>query len=147
MTTKNYLTAFLLCISTAFTSSAFANAHSINTYRNIQQPLPTLIESLQNGESYTIEITSVGCFNGTRQTLVVSKEADVISVDFQDITKILSEAEIEVFRSFELQLRTLKMGGCSTVDTYVLRFKSESFRTSDGSCSWNGGKKLLQVFS
>ena len=147
MTTKNYLTAFLLCILIAFTPSGFANAPSKNAYINIQEPLPTLIESLQNGESYAIEITSVGCFNGTRQTLLVSKEADVIKVDFQDVSKILSEAEIEIFRSFEIQLRTLKMGGCSTVDTYVLRFKSESFRTSDGSCSWNGGKKLLQIIS
>lgn len=147
MKAKNYLFTVLLCLLTTCTTLTFLNANSESVDVKVQEPLPTLIESLQNGESYSIEITSIGCFNGTRQTVVVSREADVLQVDFQDISKILSEADIEAFRTFEIQLRALKMGGCTTVDTYVLRFRNEEFRTSDGTCNWNGDKKLLQAIS
>jgi len=108
---------------------------------------PTLVEILQNGESYSIEITSVGCFGGSRQTLTVSREADVISAQLQENTKELSDADIQTFIDFEHQLRALQIGGCTTVDTYVLRFQGESFRTSDGTCSWHGYRKIMNIFS
>jgi len=44
---------------------------------------------------------------------------------------------------FEHQLRALKIGGCTTVDTYVLRYQAESFRTSDGTCNWHGYRKII----
>ena len=147
MKAKNYLTPVLLCLSIMATTFAFANVNSETLYFETQEAYPTIIESLQNGESYSIEITSIGCFNGTRQTVEVSKEADVLTASFQDISKILTEKDIKVFISFELQLRGLKMGGCTTVDTYVLRFGNDTFQTSDGTCSWNGGKKLLEAIS
>lgn len=145
MKAKNYLTVILLSVFTIYTASAFVNAEKV--YFEKQEPASTIIESLQNGESYSIEITSVGCFNGTRETVVVSRETDTLSVSFQDFSKTLTEADIEAFKTFEVELRELSMGGCSTVDTYVLRFGNETFQTSDGTCSWNGGKKLLKAIS
>jgi len=110
-----------------------------------EEPQPTIIELLQNGESYEIEITSVGCFSGSRQTLVISKESDVFTANFQEVDKVLSTDDIEALRIFELQLRSLNMGGCTTVDTYVIRYGNDTFQTSDGTCSWNGGRKLLDA--
>lgn len=144
MKAKNYLILFLLCLFTTTTTFAFANSENI--YFETQD-YPTIIESLQNGESYSIEITSIGCFNGTRQTVIVSKEADVLMASFQDFSKILTEADIRAFKTFELQLQALHIGGCSTVDTYVIRHRNQEFQTNDGTCSWNGGKKLLSVIS
>ncbi len=135
MKIKILLLTLLLCgaLNTAFASIP----------NNKQEP--TIIELLQDGENYTIEITSIGCFNGTRQTLTVFKEAGIVTAGFQDSSKVLSEKDIEALIAFEVQLRALKIGGCSTVDTYVLRYGNGKFKTSDGTCNWNGGKKLLQL--
>lgn len=147
MKAKNYLTVILLSVFTIYSASAFVNVNPEKVSIAKQEPAPTIIGSLQNGESYSIEISSVGCFHGTRQTVLVSKEADVFTVSFQDFSKILTEEDIKAFRTFELQLQALQIGGCTTVDTYVIRYGNETFRTSDGTCSWNGGKKLIQAIS
>lgn len=146
MKAKNYLIPFLLCLFTTATTFAFVNVNSKNVNFETQD-YPTIIESLQNGESYSIEITSIGCFNGTRQTVIISKKADVLTASFQDFSKILTEADVKAFKTFELQLQALDIGGCSTVDTYVIRHRNEEFQTNDGTCSWNGGKKLLKAIS
>lgn len=110
-----------------------------------QDSEPALVELLQNGESYSIEITSVGCFGGTRQTITLSKVFDTIRARWQENYKELTENDVSVFIAFEKQLRKLKMGGCSTVDTYILRYGNETFQTSDGTCSWNGYRQILNI--
>ncbi|TMM56067.1 hypothetical protein FEE95_15650 [Maribacter algarum] len=141
MKAKNYFIILLLSIFTINSASAFIQLDSE------QEPTTTIIESLQNGESYSIEITSVGCFGGTRQTIIIKNEEGVLTVSYPDFSKTLTEEDIEAFRTFELQLQALHTGGCSTVDTYVLRYGGQTFQTSDGTCSWNGGKKLLKAIS
>jgi len=136
-----------LTIFIFFCIFAVTDINAQNFFNNNEQSQPTIIELLENGESYSIEITSIGCFHGERETVVVSKESDVYTVQYQDFSKILSEKDIEAFIRFELQLKALQMGGCTTVDTYVVRYKGEEFRTSDGTCSWQGGKKLLKAIS
>ncbi|MFK7814351.1 MAG: hypothetical protein AB8B59_17770 [Maribacter sp.] len=147
MKTKNHIFLILFSIFTLQSVLAFDVIDTEKVHLEKQEPASTIIESLLNGESYSIEITSVGCFNGSRQTIVVSKEADILTASFLEVSKILSEEDMEAFRTFELQLQALKIGGCSTVDTYVIRFGNDTFRTSDGTCSWNGGKKLLNAIS
>lgn len=147
MKVKNYQATILVSLLVCTMSFAFVNEDSKSETTNQQETKPTIIELLENGESYSIEITSVGCFNGTRQTLVVSKNEGILIADFQNKSKILNEGDIEAFVTFELQLRSLQIGGCTTVDTYVLRYGSEVFRTSDGTCSWFGGKKLIETIS
>ncbi|MFS4494151.1 hypothetical protein [Maribacter sp. 2308TA10-17] len=147
MKAKNYFTIILLSLFTISFASAFVPIDSRKAFFDAQEPIATIIESLENGESYSIEITSVGCFGGSRQTIRISKEREILTASFPDFSKTLSTADIEAFRTFELQLHQLQMGGCSTVDTYVIRYKGHEFRTSDGTCSWNGGKKLLKAIS
>jgi len=137
MKAKYLLTFFLLLLCALI---SFAQVPAKN------EVAPTLVELLQNGESYSIEITSIGCFNGSRQTLTVSKDADIISAHLKENTKELTGADIQKFIDFEHQLRALKMGGCTTVDTYVLSYQGETFRTSDGTCSWHGYRKIINIF-
>ena len=144
MKTKIIITGLLLCFFSTAITFASTQANSENALFPVQEPSPTIIELLQNGESYIIEITSIGCFNGTQQTLIISKKSDVLSVNFSDSLKVLSQNDIKAIINFEQQLRALDIGACTTVDTYVLRFGGETFQTSDGTCNWNGGKKLLQ---
>jgi hypothetical protein len=138
---------FLLIVLIGAPLFTFADNYSEKALLELREPQPTMIESLEDGESYSIEITSIGCFNGTRQTVIISKNVDVITASLQDSSKILTSSDIETFRSFEIQLRALERGGCSTVDTYVLRYGNETFKTSDGTCSWHGYRKLLEMFS
>lgn len=147
MKAKNYLIALLLCVFSISAASAFVNVGSENLYCEGDDPNLTLIELLQNGENYSIEITSVGCFHGKRQTVIISKEADVITASLADSSKVLTDTDIETLSRFELQLRALQIGGCTTVDTYVLRYGAETYRTSDGTCSWHGYRDILEIFS
>ncbi len=137
---------FLFVLITIFPISSIANTNPKNIRIHLDEAQPTLIESLQNGESYSIEITSIGCFHGTRQTVLISKEDDVLTASLQDSFKVLTNSDIELFKTFELQLRALQIGGCTTVDTYVLRYGNETFRTDDGTCSWHGYRQLIQIF-
>ena len=114
---------------------------------NSQETELTIIESLNDGDSYSIEITSVGCFGGSRQTVLVSNAEGILTASFQDTVITLTDSDIEAFKTFENQLKSLSMGGCTIVDTYVVRYGSQVFTTSDGTCSWNGGKKLLKAIS
>jgi hypothetical protein len=147
MKTKNYLTTLLIVIFAMNFTEVFGGTASKIIPSENQESTETIIESLQNGEEYSIEITSIGCFHGNRETIVISKESDVFTVQYQDFSKILSTEDIEAFIRFELQLKALQIGGCTTIDTYVIRYKGEEFRTSDGTCSWLGGKKLLKAIS
>lgn len=126
-----------------------ASAFSIETHNSYaqQEPVSAIIELLENGERYSIEITSIGCFNGTRQTVTISRNENVYTANFQDEIKVLSEEDISIIINFESRLHSLEIGGCTTVDTYVLRYAGNEFRTSDGTCSWNGGSKLLKIFA
>ncbi len=144
MKTTKYIFSIILhlFVFNLLTAAVQTNIVVKNFY---QEQNLTIIESLKNGESYSIEITSIGCFHGKRQTIVVSKEADVLIAKFQDKKVVLSKIKIEAFKTFEKELRSISIGGCTTVDTYIIRYGNENFQTSDGTCSWNGGRKLLDV--
>lgn len=106
----------------------------------------TMIETLQHGEQFSIEVTSVSCFSGKRQTIIISKDEDTLTATLNEKHKVLTKMDVEKIITFELQLRNLQIGGCSTVDTYVLKNTVETFRTSDGTCNWHGYKPLLSLF-
>jgi hypothetical protein len=104
------------------------------------------IESLENGDSYDIEITSLGCFGGSRQNVTLLKKADHISAQLQEKTIQLTDTDYQTIVNFENELRSLQMGGCTTIDTYVIRFRGQKFQTSDGTCSWHGYRKIVALF-
>tara|TARA_R110000744_G_scaffold338601_1_gene443832 strand:- start:377 stop:697 length:321 start_codon:yes stop_codon:yes gene_type:complete len=105
-----------------------------------------MVGSLQHGEQFTIEITSLGCFSGKRQTIQIINNEGIITANLNSSTKVLATFDIEELIRFELQLRELQIGGCSTVDKYVLSNVNETFVTNDGTCSWQGYKQLLALF-
>ena len=142
LATNHKLVFFGLLISVSF----LAIANKAKDHNLSYEPALTLIEELQNGESFSIEITSIGCFNGTRQTIQITKKEDIITASLKEKSRVLTTADIEVLKIFEHQLRDLKPGGCSTVDTYVLSFGDSSYHTSDGTCSWHGYRSLLKIF-
>ena len=147
MKTKISLKLFLFMMLCGAPALSFAHFNLEKANLELSEPQPTMIESLQDGESYSIEITSIGCFNGSRQTILIAKEADVFTASLKDSSILLTDSDIQTIKAFEIQLRALQIGGCTTVDTYVLRFGNETFQTSDGTCSWRGYRKLIELFS
>ncbi len=117
-----------------------------NTSSNNQETT-SIIESLQNGENYSIEITSLGCFHGSRQMVIISKEVDIITAQLGETSINLTSSDIETLNRFEIELRALQIGGCTTIDTYVLSYQGQTFRTSDGTCNWFGYRKIIKMFA
>jgi len=138
MTAKKYLFIILISLLTVSTYSQAGGKSN--------GPAIAWIETLENGDSYNIEITSVGCFGGSRQNVTIFKEADLISAQLDDKTVQLSDADYKSIIDFENELRALTMGGCTTVDTYVLEYQGQKFQTSDGTCSWHGYRKIVALF-
>ncbi len=136
--TRHFFILLLMLISLTFYGQ-----HSLSN----NQETSSFIEALQNGESYTIEITSVGCFHGTRQTVIISKEADVFTAQLGENTINLTSSDIDTLKRFEIELRAVQIGGCTTVDTYVLSYQGQTFRTSDGTCSWFGYREIMKLFA
>ena len=148
-TMKNCIKLFLLCclLLAVFTLSAKDRPHQHygHLIDNVtEEPFVPFIDLLQDGENFKIEIISLGCFSGSKQTLTIFREANSYTVNFQETIKALSTAEIRAIRDFEWQLQSLAIGGCSTVDTYKLVYGGDSIQVSDGTCSFNGGRKLMQ---
>ena len=105
-----------------------------------------MVESLQHGEHYTIQITSIGCFHGKRQTITVLNKEGILTASLNNKRKILSPSNVNELIHFELQLREIPLGGCTTIDTYSISNDYETFTISDGTCSWQGYKSLLAIF-
>ena len=143
---KKQLWLFLFSIFILTTS--FKVDHSIVTAYNTYsaERMPTMVEMLQHGEHYTIQITSIGCFHGKRQTITVLNKEGILTASLNNKRKILSPSDVNELIHFELQLREIPLGGCTTIDTYRISNDYETFTTSDGTCSWQGYKSLLAIF-
>ena len=148
-TMKNCIKLFLFCCLLLAVFTLSATDKPIHHYYHLvdtvtREPFVPFIDLLQHGENYQIEIISLGCFSGSKQTLTIFREANSYTVNFEETIKELSVNDISTIRDFELQLQSLAIGGCSTVDTYTLVYGGNSIQVSDGTCSFNGGRKLMQ---
>tara|TARA_R110002051_G_scaffold55112_2_gene102926 strand:+ start:22556 stop:22999 length:444 start_codon:yes stop_codon:yes gene_type:complete len=146
MATKKHLSLFFLSLFLLTTNFNIYGTTSIKKNKTPIERLPTMVETLQYGEHFTIEITSVGCFAGKQQTIRIINNNGVLTASLNSSTILLTEANINELIRFELQLRELQIGGCTTVDTYVLSNAYETYKTSDGTCSWLGYKQLIALF-
>ena len=148
-TMKNCIKLFLLlCSMLAISALSAANVSDRNNNEHfetvITEPFVPFIDLLREGESYQIELVSLGCFNGSKQTLEIFREIDGYAVQFGDTIKELGTFEINAIRDFELNLQALTLGGCSTVDTYTLAYGAAIVKVTDGTCSFNGGRELMK---
>lgn len=140
------LNIFLLSIFILTSSFTLSDSKAIEEYKYSVERFPTMVESLQHGEHFTIQIKSIGCFHNERQTITIINNEGILTAHFNNKRKLLSPSDITELINFELQLRDLQLGGCTTVDTYVLANNYESFKFSDSTCRWSGYKKLMAMF-
>jgi len=97
-----------------------------------------IIDKLKSQESYSIDITSLGCFHSAKDRIIIKRIKDEYRLTLGEKEKLLGDEEIEIIRRFEEELYHMESFGCTTVDTYVLKFNGSEIKISDGSCDWNG---------
>ncbi|MBM1108001.1 hypothetical protein JQC67_17755 [Aurantibacter crassamenti] len=103
-----------------------------------------LIDRLELNESYNITIRSVGCFNNTAKTLTIYRNEHDLIATLNDTTINLNPSKKEALRNFEIDLKKISVAGCSTIDTYILKYRNKSSTYRDASCSNFYAKSLLQ---
>jgi hypothetical protein len=106
------------------------------------------IDLLKNGEEYSIQVSSQGCFHSTDEKIIITRKVDKYYLNYGATNKLLNNADIKAIRKFEIELNYMESFGCTTSDTYVVKYKKKEVKISDGSCSWNGDyylKKKLNL--
>ena len=96
------------------------------------------ITRLENGDSYSIQVSSQGCFHSSKEVITVKRKSNKYYLTFKEEEKLLDTSEIKAIKNFEKELNYMKSYGCTTTDTYILKYKSQEVKISDGSCSWKG---------
>lgn len=104
------------------------------------------IDRIQNGESFTIGLKSMGCFGGSESKMTISNESGQYYVLYMEQKIKLTEADIEDFRGFEQELVNIKKGYCTSTDTYTLKYNEQTYSQKDSTCSWNGFSRLRKKF-
>lgn len=134
---KAYIT-FLLIIFLGFHSVVCSqNSTSKESY------IP-FVDLLEVGEQYEIAIQSVGCFHNKQQSLLIFREENSFVAALNDSEITLNQRKIDALRKFERQLKYVGSGGCTTVDTYILKYGPEREVYNDDTCSRFFGRVLLK---
>jgi|GEM_PF-4911687 len=134
---KLYIT-IILTILVGFHSAVSAQNGSS------KKPYVPLIDLLEVGEQYEIVIRSMGCFHNRQQSLFIFREENSYVANLNDSEMILNQTQVDALRKFERQLKYVGTGGCTTVDTYILKYGPEQTVYNDDTCSRFFGKVLLE---
>lgn len=100
------------------------------------------IDQLKNGDSYSILVSSQGCFHNSKEEYIIKRKNEDYYLTFGGTKKILSKNDIQLIRHFEIELNYMESDGCTTTDRYSVKFKNNEVVILDGSCSWNGDYHL-----
>jgi hypothetical protein len=105
-----------------------------------------LIDKLKPNESLKIDFETFGCFHFEKSRLEITRKDDQYLAKLDKNESVLSNAQLELIREFEIELQEIQTGWCTTSDTYNLTIKgySESMKLIDKSCSWRGFNNLLE---
>jgi hypothetical protein len=100
------------------------------------------IDQLKDKESYSIQISSQGCFNFSNDLLIIKRTTNNYFISYEGGERLLSKEDIDIIRHFEIELNYMSLSGCTTVDDYILVYNNKEVKISDGSCRWFGGGNL-----
>ena len=97
---------------------------------------------LQTNESFSISLNSQGCFNSYQDVIVIERIQDSYFIIWNENRKELTQKDIDIIKSFELEVNQLKPGSCTTINTYIIAYKNETTKIVDGNCSFFGMELL-----
>lgn len=105
-----------------------------------------LIDQLKPNQSLKIDFVTFGCFNSEKSGLEIIRKNEQYLALLNKTEIVLNEAQVKLVREFEIELREVQTGWCTTSDTYTLTLSGNSERTVivDKSCSWRGFDNLMQ---
>lgn len=124
--------------------SGLAQTNGSTTAQKKDPTYIPIVDQLQHGEQFTIAISSNGCFHQSREVMTISMNKSEYFAILGDTKKILNKEHIKALRRFEKELQSAKGGGCTTLDQYTLTYGNLVAKHTDGSCAWNGGRKLKE---
>ncbi|MGH1385302.1 hypothetical protein [Kordia sp.] len=134
----------LLCFSVMLNYAQTQNNDSATT--KTSKTIVPFIDTLQDGEQFTIHYSSTGCFHNTKETMTFQRENNTYYVIFNGEKKELDSNFLKKTRTFEKQLARQGNYGCTTVDSYLVTYNNVERIANDGSCSWNGYRRLKKLF-
>lgn len=97
-----------------------------------------------------VDFNSLGCFHNSTYRLVLTKNGKITTATLENNNqiqiRILNDEQLRAFRKFIRQLKKLKEEeGCTTVDTYLVKYNTETIKKIDGGCEWRGFNKLREA--
>ena len=101
-----------------------------------------IIDQLKEKDAYSIIIQSRGCFHSTEETITIKRMEANYTITWGTQTKTLSSDDIESIRHFEMELNYMSSFGCTSTDTYLIKYNETIKQINDGSCQWNGNDYL-----
>ena len=105
-----------------------------------------IIDQLQEGENYTINFASQGCFHSYDRNIVIYKKDKQYYLQYKKEKRKLNKKEIDALRNFEIELYYIQdaNGGCTTTDSYTLTYQGTTRTAKDRGCAWSGFYTLLK---
>ena len=103
------------------------------------------ISLIQDGESYSIKVSSQGCFHFWEECILIKKSRDRLILVYDTEEFILKEKDFQRLIRFEEELCLVDIflhGGCTTKVEYKLTYNSKEHTVSDSSCEWLGFENL-----
>lgn len=97
-----------------------------------------------------VDFNSMGCFHNSTYRLVLTKKGKTTTATLENNNqiqiRILNDEQLRAFRKFIRQLKKLKEEeGCTTVDTYLVKYNTQTIKKIDGGCDWHGFSKLREA--
>lgn len=107
--------------------------------------LTPFVRQINERDTMVIKLHSTGCFHNHFDSLLIyRKDSSLLFAQYNGIEMELSEDDIKLIEEFEFELPYNNGGGCTTVDSYEIEFKTQSIYAFDGSCNWYGFDYLLK---
>lgn len=105
-----------------------------------------LIDELKPNEKLKIDFNSFGCFHSEKSGLEITRTDSQYLAKMEGTEIVLSAIQIKLVREFEIELREIRTGFCTTSDTYNLNIlnSNKNIELMDVSCNWNGFSNLLK---
>ncbi|RYY53310.1 MAG: hypothetical protein EOO09_18460 [Chitinophagaceae bacterium] len=129
-------------------------AADTGTYR----PSPAALKNAQDGQQVELSFSSFGCFNQYARKLVFRNTPEGVTVALYNtrpsgigqspegellVTRLMTATDWDAWQEFEAGLYTVRHGGCTTMERYVLSDSGGSSTVTDASCEWFGFNKLM----
>lgn len=101
----------------------------------------TIIEQLQPGENYKINIVTTG-LTTNEDSVSIDRINAAYFIHWQNQSKTLSKNDLDAIKKFEIELRHLEGKGCTSVTNYRIAYKNKITSFYDGQCRWHGDEFL-----